>query len=69
MIRRLATDLEGGVWMDFSVWTLFVDVGLAALLLLLGLVVRARVGPVQRAFLPANVLAWRGWRWAPKDWG
>ncbi|NKB70194.1 MAG: sodium:glutamate symporter [Candidatus Latescibacteria bacterium] len=43
--------------MDFSVWALFIDAGLAALLLLGGLLLRARVGPVQRAFLPANVLA------------
>ena len=43
--------------MSFTPWTLFTDLGLVALLLLGGQLLRAKVPPVQRLFLPANVLA------------
>ena len=43
--------------MPFTAWTLFTDLGLIAILLLLGQLVRARLALVQRLFLPANVLA------------
>ena len=43
--------------MDFTPWTAFADLGLIALLLLGGQLVRAHVVVVQRLFLPANVLA------------
>ena len=42
--------------MDFTPWTLFVDLGLASLLLLVGQVLRARLRVVQKLFLPANVI-------------
>jgi ESS family glutamate:Na+ symporter len=42
--------------MEFTPWTLFVDLGLASLLLLVGQVLRARVRLVQKLFLPANVI-------------
>ena len=43
--------------MGFTAWTLFVDLGLAAVLLLVGQLIRAKVVFVQRLFLPANVVA------------
>ena len=43
--------------MPFTAWSLFTDLGLIALLLLLGQLVRAHLALVQRLFLPANVLA------------
>lgn len=42
--------------MEFTPWTLFIDLGLASLLLLVGQVVRARLRVVQKLFLPANVI-------------
>ena len=42
--------------MEFTPWTLFVDIGLASLLLLVGQVLRARLRAVQKLFLPANVI-------------
>ena len=42
--------------MEFTPWTLFVDLGLASLLLLVGQVLRARLRAVQKLFLPANVI-------------
>jgi len=43
--------------MEFSPWTLFTDVGLIALLLLLSVFIRAKVKIVQRLFLPAGIIA------------
>ena len=43
--------------MEFTPWTLLIDVGLAALLLLAGQIARARLRPVQQLFLPASVIA------------
>ena len=43
--------------MDFTPWTAFVDLGLVAILLLLGQLIRSRIVAVQKMFLPANVIA------------
>lgn len=43
--------------MDFSPWVLFTDIGLVSLLLLAGTIIRAKVGFVQRLFLPASIIA------------
>jgi len=43
--------------MDFSPWVLFTDIGLISLLLLAGTIIRAKVGFVQRMFLPASIIA------------
>ncbi|MBQ9891678.1 MAG: sodium:glutamate symporter [Bacteroidales bacterium] len=43
--------------MDFTPWTLLVDVGIVSLLLLLGKFLRAKVGIIQRLFLPPSLLA------------
>ncbi len=43
--------------MDFSPWILFTDIGLIALLLIVGTIIRAKVGFVQRMFLPASIIA------------
>ena len=42
--------------MDFTPWQLFVDLGFAAVLLLIGQLIRAQVSLVQRLFLPASVV-------------
>ena len=42
--------------MEFTPWTLLVDLGLAALLLLAGQIARAQLRPVQKLFLPASVI-------------
>lgn len=42
--------------MDFGPWQLFVDLGIAGVLLLCGVVLRAHVGVLQRLFLPAAVI-------------
>ncbi|PLX34947.1 MAG: sodium:glutamate symporter [Clostridiales bacterium] len=43
--------------MEFTAWTLFVDVGLMSLLLLFGFLIRSKVRFVQNLFLPASLLA------------
>lgn len=43
--------------MEFTVWTLAVDLGLASVLLLVGLLLRAKVKLVQATFLPASIIA------------
>ncbi len=43
--------------MEFLPWTLFTDLGLIALLLLLGTIIRAKVKLIQRIFLPASIIA------------
>ena len=43
--------------MDFSPWVLFTDIGLISLLLLAGTIIRAKVGFIQRMFLPASIIA------------
>ena len=48
---------KGEFNMDFSPWVLFTDIGLIALLLLAGTIIRAKVGFVQRMFLPASIIA------------
>jgi ESS family glutamate:Na+ symporter len=40
-----------------TVWELFVDLGIAGALLLVGTLLRSRVVPIQRLFLPASVIA------------
>ena len=42
--------------MTFSPWQLFVDLGLAAVLLLVGQLLRSRVRAIQWMFLPASVI-------------
>ena len=48
---------KGHCYMDFSPWILFTDIGLIALLLIVGTIIRAKVGFVQRMFLPASIMA------------
>ena len=43
--------------MDFSPWVLFTDIGLISLLLLVGTIIRAKVGFIQKLFLPASIIA------------
>ncbi|MFD1927458.1 sodium/glutamate symporter [Sporosarcina siberiensis] len=43
--------------MEFSPWVLFTDIGLICLLLIVGTIIRAKVGFVQRLFLPASIIA------------
>ncbi|MER2090612.1 MAG: sodium/glutamate symporter [Sporosarcina sp.] len=43
--------------MNFSPWVLFTDIGLISLLLLAGTIIRAKVGFIQRMFLPASIIA------------
>lgn len=43
--------------MSMTPWQLFIDLGLAAVLLLIASLLRAKVRPVQRMFLPASVVA------------
>lgn len=43
--------------MEFSVWDLVTDTGLISLLLALGAFLRAKVGFVQRSFMPASIIA------------
>lgn len=42
---------------DFTPWTLFVDVGIISLLLLLGKFIRVKVKLIQRFFIPPSLLA------------
>jgi ESS family glutamate:Na+ symporter len=43
--------------MEFTVWSLFTDLGIICGLLLVGLVLRARIRLLQAAFLPASIIA------------
>lgn len=43
--------------MEFLPWTLLTDLGLIALLLLIGTIIRAKVTMIQRIFLPASIIA------------
>lgn len=43
--------------MEFSPWVLFTDIGLISLLLLAGTIIRAKVGFIQKMFLPASIIA------------
>lgn len=43
--------------MDYSPWILFTDLGLISLLLIVGMFLRAKVGFIQRLFLPASIIA------------
>lgn len=43
--------------MEFSPWDLFTDIGLISLLLLAGTIIRAKVGFIQKMFLPASIIA------------
>ncbi|MCG1008831.1 sodium:glutamate symporter [Salinicoccus sp. ID82-1] len=43
--------------MDFSIWDIMTDLGLISLLLLLGMILRAKVGLLQRSFMPASIIA------------
>src|SRR5699024_5619489 len=40
-----------------DVWDVFIDIGFASLLLLIGTFIRAKVETVQRLFLPASIIA------------
>src|SRR5699024_5720850 len=43
--------------MELSAWTIFTDLGLVAILLLIGSILRAKVKLLQRLFLPASIIA------------
>ena len=43
--------------MNFTPWTLLIDVGLISTLLLLGKLIRAKVKFIQRLFIPPSLLA------------
>ncbi|TXL66834.1 sodium:glutamate symporter [Cerasibacillus terrae] len=43
--------------MEFSPWDFFIDFGLAATLLMIGTVLRAKVPLIQKLFLPASIIA------------
>ena len=43
--------------MNFTPWTLLVDVGFISLLLLLGKFLRAKVRVIQRLFIPPSLIA------------
>lgn len=43
--------------MEFTAWTLFTDLGLISLLLVIGMVLRAKVKLIQKLFLPASIIA------------
>src|SRR5699024_4233722 len=47
----------GGNTLEFLPWTLITDLGLIALLLLLGTILRAKVTIIQKIFLPASIIA------------
>ncbi|SDD03623.1 glutamate:Na+ symporter, ESS family [Melghirimyces thermohalophilus] len=42
---------------DFSLWYLFIDIGLISMLLLMGTFLRAKIRMVQSLFLPASIIA------------
>lgn len=42
---------------NFTPWTLFVDVGLISLLLLVGKLMRVKIKPIQKLFIPPSLLA------------
>ncbi|WP_010531857.1 sodium/glutamate symporter [Lentibacillus jeotgali] len=43
--------------MGFNVWNILTDVGLISLLLLIGMLLRAKIGLLQRSFMPASIIA------------
>lgn len=43
--------------MEFTIWNLVTDLGLIAMLLLVGMFLRARIGLLQRSFMPASIIA------------
>ena len=43
--------------MNFTPWTLLIDVGIVSALLLLGKLARARLSFIQRLFIPPSLLA------------
>ncbi len=43
--------------MEFTLWDVLTDLGLLSLLLLVGMVLRARVIFLQRSFMPASIIA------------
>ena len=43
--------------MEFTPWLLFTDIGWISLLLLVGTILRAKVGFIQKMFLPASIIA------------
>ena len=43
--------------MTFTPWTVFIDVGIMSILILLGVLIRAKVKFVQELFLPAGLIA------------
>lgn len=50
-------DTPSGVAMEFTAWNVLVDFGAICALLLVGKLVRAKVGPVQRLLLPSSIIA------------
>lgn len=42
---------------NFTPWTLFVDVGIISLLLLIGKLMRVKIKPIQKLFIPPSLLA------------
>ncbi|MBY8910222.1 sodium:glutamate symporter, partial [Salinicoccus roseus] len=43
--------------MEFTIWNLVTDLGLIAMLLLVGMFLRAHIGLLQRSFMPASIIA------------
>ncbi|HLS24156.1 MAG TPA: sodium:glutamate symporter [Pseudogracilibacillus sp.] len=43
--------------MDISLWDIFIDFGIVSLLLVIGVILRAKVGFIQRSFMPASIIA------------
>lgn len=43
--------------MGFNAWSVFIDIGLMSVLLLVGVILRAKVQIIQKMFLPASVIA------------
>lgn len=43
--------------MEFTAWSLFIDIGLVSALLLIGTILRAKVKVIQKLFLPAGIIA------------
>lgn len=43
--------------MEFGAWSLFTDLGLISLLIVIGVILRAKVGFIQKLFLPASIIA------------
>lgn len=49
--------IKGGLIMDFTPWTIFIDLGLISVLIFIGSVLRAKIKLVQKLFLPSALIA------------